>query len=250
MVSEVQAEVDGAQGRAWRERHGWELELAAGRGRLDVPVARELLAALVDGIRGAGGGVARWRVPTATTEHARAASDAGFDGRRRLVRLDRPLPAPPPEPALATRPFVPGADDDEWLRVNRAAFHWHPEQGIWTHEELRARIAEPWFDPEGFLLHPDGPPGSPVHGFCWTKVHDDVDPAVGEIFVIAVDPERAGSGLGRRLVLAGLAHLAGAGLGHAMLYTERDNAPAMALYESLGFSLHHEVQVFTRDVTR
>lgn len=248
MEHEIRVEHDGAAGRAWRERHGWEVDLSAGRGRLDVATATHLLRSLVDAIDARGGGVARWRVPTPTAEHRRVAADAGFDGRRRLVQLRRDLPAPPPDPDLATRPFVPGVDDEEWLRVNAAAFAWHPEQGVWTHDDLRARVAEAWFDADGFLLHPAGSPGGAIHGFCWTKVHHDVDPRLGEIFVIAVDPMHTGSGLGRRLVLAGLAHLAGAGLERAMLFTERDNAPAMALYDSLGFVPHHEVQVFTRQV--
>lgn len=248
MANEVEVERDGRHGRAVRERHGWEVELDEADGHADPPATARLLDEVVDAIAAAGGGTARWRIPAPSPEHVRAGTDAGFDGRRRLVQMRRSLPAPPPEPPIATRPFTPGADDDEWLRVNGAAFAWHPEQGVWTTAELEARLAEPWFDPDGFLLHPDGPPGTPIDAFCWTKVHDELDPPVGEIFVIAVDPHRAGGGLGRRIVLAGLEHLAGLGLEEAMLYTERDNTPAMRLYESLGFAVRLEVQVFTREV--
>lgn len=239
------ADRDGARGVATPSRDGWEVELSAGTGRLDVPTATSLLRRLTDEAAAAGVGVLRWRVPEATAEHRTIADAAGFDGRRALVQMRRPLPAPAP-PELSTRAFVPGADDDEWLRVNNAAFAWHPEQGGWAAPQLAVRLAEPWVDLDGFLLHPDGPPGTRIDGFCWTKVHDELDPTVGEIFIIAIDPDHTGRGLGRALVLRGLDWLHRHGCSVGMLYTEADNVPAMGLYRSLGFDVHHEVRVFTR----
>lgn len=251
LPSPVVVEHRGAHGVAEPTRHGWEVELSAGTGRLDGAVATRLLHELRAAVAEHGGGTLRWRVPVPTPEHRRSGEAAGFDGRRRLVELRRPLPAPPADPPLATRSFVPGADDAEWLRVNNAAFSWHPEQSGWDAATLDAVLAEPWVDLDGFLLlpaSPGGAPGDALAGFCWTKVHDEVDPALGEIFIIAVDPAHAGAGLGRRLVLTGLDHLSARGLATATLYTEVDNRPAMRLYEDLGFTVHHEVQVFTAEV--
>lgn len=247
----VRVEHQGARGTARRERHGWEVELAAGSGRLDLAAASALLGALVEAIGAEGGGPVRWRVPSPTAEHGRAARTAGFDGSRTLVQLRRPLPTPPPEPPIEVRPFAPGLDETEWLRVNNAAFSWHPEQGGWTIDDLQRRLDEPWFDAAGFLLHPRHPgegPGAAIDAFCWTKVHREIEPPLGEIFVIAVDPEHAVRGLGRRIVLAGLAHLHGAGIDEAMLYTESDNVAARRLYDALDFDVHHEVRVFERQV--
>ena len=138
--------------------------------------------------------------------------------------------------ALVIELATPGEDDDAWLAVNNRAFAWHPEQSGWTRSTLDAKVAEPWFDPDGFLLHEiDGE----LAAFCWTKVHDDTSPPLGEIFVIAVDPAFHGRGLGRELTLAGLDWLSARGLGTAMLYVEADNVPARTMYEQLGFTIHH-----------
>ncbi len=157
----------------------------------------------------------------------------GFAPYRDLWRMQRPLPAD--RSTVATRAFVPGSDEDDFLRVNNRAFHWHPEQGGMTHRDLADRMAEHWFDAEGFRLYEqDGR----LAGFCWTKVHPDEVPPGGEIYAIAVDPDFHGQGLGKPMTLAGLDHLADRGLTVGFLYVESDNQPAVATYRGLGFDHH------------
>src|SRR5919202_2593215 len=101
------------------------------------------------------------------------ARSMGFSEVRRLEQWRRslrvPLPAAPLPPGIRIRTFRPGADDDAWLALNAAAFAHHPEQGSWMLRDLHARMAEDWFDPEGFLLA-EAQDGELV-GFHWTKVH-------------------------------------------------------------------------------
>jgi mycothiol synthase len=155
----------------------------------------------------------------------------GFEPVRRLLQLRAPVVAP--RHAEPVEPFRPGVDDDDWLRLNARAFATHPEQGRLSQPDLDALLGEPWFDPADFLLLRDHD-GHHLVGYCWLKV----DSAVGEFYVVGVDPDRQGAGIGRRLMQAGFARLAARGIRTAALYVEADNVPALRLYRSLGFVDH------------
>lgn len=164
---------------------------------------------------------------------AAAATARGYIRHRALWRFVRPLTDLPDKPmpdGVTTRAFVPGQDEDQWLAVNAAAFAGHPDQGRWTRADVEAREAEPWFDPDGFLLaERDGV----MLGFHWTKVHHS---GVGEVYVLGVGPEAQGLGLGPALLTAGLEHLAGKGVRDAMLYVDDSNPAALGLYHRYGFT--------------
>jgi len=209
-------------------------------------IANELIHAALGIVANEGGGHVHMWVSKPEPWQEEVALANGLQRGRDLLQMRRPLPVEHDRPLLGTRPFEVGRDEDAWLEVNNRAFAWHPEQGGWDLATLKAREAEDWFDAGGFLLHErDGR----LVGFCWTKVHHDEDPPLGEIYVVAADPDFHGTGLGKDLVLAGLDHLAGKGLGIAMLYVDADNAPAVRLYERLGFTVDHVDRAYTGDVT-
>lgn len=138
--------------------------------------------------------------------------------------------------SITLRPFRVGEDDEEWLRVNAAAFATHPEQGRWTAADLRSRQYETWFDPDGLIVAADD---QGMLGFHWTKVEE----GEGEIYVLGVDPRAQGTGVGRALTLAGLAHLAAHGIRQVALYVDESNPRAVGLYRSMGFeTVHSDVQ--------
>lgn len=188
----------------------------------------------------------RWVVTDPTDADDYAAAKAGLPLWRDVLQLRRPLPVEADVvaayPGTDVRAFRPGTEDEEaWIACNNRAFASHPDQAGFTPERLHRLMREPWFDPEGFLLHEER--GALV-AFCWTKVHRHEQPRLGEIFVIGVDPAIGGRGMGGALTLAGLGWLAGRGLTVGILYVDADNAPARRLYQRLGFTLHHTDRVY------
>jgi mycothiol synthase len=200
---------------------------------------------------------------------ARLASAAGFRRSRSLWQMRRSLQARIGKPQLAdgitVRTFAVGQDEDAWVSLNQRAFARHPEQGAWTRADIDMREREPWFDPDGFFLaERDGQ----LVGFHWTKIHGgNSEPgppesgpgqaagpadtghgheAIGEVYVVGVDPAERGSGLGRALTLIGLRYLRSRGLSQVMLYVDETNTAAIGLYESLGFTHWDTDVMFSR----
>jgi mycothiol synthase len=174
---------------------------------------------------------------------AELALSMGFVRARVLWQMRRSLYAPLPRPLLPAgvelRPFRVGIDEDAWLTVNSRAFTSLPDQGGWKRADLELRIREPWFSADGFLM---AWRADRLVGFHWTKVHGGSTSEtghqhhpIGEVYVVGVDPDERGNGLGRALTVAGLHHLRSLDLSQAMLYVDTTNTAAISLYEGLGF---------------
>ena len=196
------------------------------------------------------------------------ANALGFRRLRSLWQMRMPLTDPLPEVELpvgiALRTFVVGQDERAWTDLNNRAFADHPDQGGWSLREVQVREQEPWFDAAGFFL---ACRGEDLVGFHWTKVHGDTgthlrhhhgEPtaehpheheAVGEVYVVGVDPSEQGRGLGPVLTVIGLKHLQDKGLREALLYVDEENTNAIGVYERLGFVRTSTDVCFHRQLT-
>lgn len=216
----------------------------------DERTTTSLLEAAVAHVTEHGGGTITCWVFGAADADDPAFATVEFESARTLVEMRAPLPvgeAPRWPAGIEVRTYDPDRDAEAWLRVNNRAFAGHAEQGGWTGDTRDAHMSETWFDPELFLLVFDA---GGLAGFNWLKQHDarGADPALGEIYVIGVDPRAQGTGLGRALAIAGLQALHDHGSVAAMLFCAADNAGALALYRSLGFVVRRTDRAYERSV--
>ncbi len=180
--------------------------------------------------------------------HSLAAS-FNFEKIRTVMQMSKSLtdiqPLPIIDKEIIIRSFLPGIDSDAWLELNNKVFRDHPEQGGWRLSDLNHRLSEEWFDEKGFFIVEKN---MQVIASTWTKVHGEhshdhgseqshAHPAIGEIYITAVDPAYAGLGIGKALTITALNYLKYQGLTDAMLYVDFDNKAALNLYNSLGFKL-------------
>lgn len=166
--------------------------------------------------------------------------DRGWSAARDLRLLGRDTSGRPLDSTLPAgyhiRPFRPGLDEAAFLEANRLAFEALPDQGGWRASDLSDRLAQPWFDPEGFLLLIAD--DASVAGFHWTKTHPAdavVDEPHGEVYVMGLLPRHQGRGLASPLLSAGIDHLRSLGMTLVILYVDAANRAAMATYTRAGF---------------
>jgi mycothiol synthase len=180
-------------------------------------------------------------------EAAAALADSfNFEKIRAVLQMQKQLTdiekLPEIDPKIIIRSFLPGLDSNDWLSLNNKVFKDHPEQSDWQLSDLNHRLGEEWFDEKGFFI---ASLNNQMIGSTWTKIHGALThdhggshdhPAIGEIYITAVDPDYSGSGLGRALTITALNYLKYQGLTDAMLYVDFDNTRALKLYNSLGFT--------------
>jgi mycothiol synthase len=224
-------------------------ELGIGRAVLDCLVhpkhrrkglATELFHYASRRARESGARVVHVNVPEDNVAAKALLSKLGFRFVRRFLELRRELSEaqlPDAEQGdLAIRHPQPG-EEDRLTQIQNRSF-----AGTWaynpnTAEEIAYRLGLIGCSPEDviLILQEDQP-----IGYCWTAMNPGegaADRKKGRILMLGVDPDCRGKGIGRRALLAGLAHLMSKGVEAAELTVDSENAAACALYESSGFKI-------------
>ena len=105
-----------------------------------------------------------------------------------------------------------------------------------TTEEIAYRIKMSHRSSEDVVLIYDT---GKLVGYCWTEINRKVETDNGEqkgrIYMLGVDPDCRGRGIGRIALLAGLNYLKSKGAGVVELTADSENKTALALYSSVGF---------------
>ena len=87
-------------------------------------------------------------------------------------------------------------------------------------------------------------------GYCWTRIMigDDstTGSAKGEIHMLGVDPDFRSKGIGRNVLLAGLADLKSRGATIIELTADSEDQAALGLYESVGFKFHSRAEWYEK----
>ena len=89
---------------------------------------------------------------------------------RHILKLHRDLDShslPQAEHDYTIETFNPELHKQQWLDLNNLIFSHHPDQGNWVMQDLDNRMAEAWFDAQGFFLATEN---AAIEGFVWTKI--------------------------------------------------------------------------------
>jgi ribosomal protein S18 acetylase RimI-like enzyme len=177
-----------------------------------------------------GEALVRQYVPTSNEAARSHLLDAGYWPAFSYFRMRMDLAdAPAPPDGLPVRVFSRGPDD--------APVHALLEEAMAGVAGNEPRSLESWqaakvdkegWDPSLWLLHED------ADGLAGVVLCERWDGGVGYVDHLAVAARARGQGLGRALLLHGLAALRGAGLAVAELSVQGENAGATRLYESVG----------------
>jgi mycothiol synthase len=179
-----------------------------------------------------GEALVRQYVPTANEAARTKLLEAGYWPAYSYfrMRMDVADAAAPPDD-VSVRAFSRGPDD--------AAVHALVEEAMAGVPGNEPRSLESWqaakvdkegWDPSLWLLHED------ADGLAGVVLCERWEEGIGYVDYLAVAARARGQGLGRALLLHGIAALRGAGLRVAELSVQGENASATRLYESVGMN--------------
>lgn len=270
-----------SQGKRTLVEHGAEAIGILGEGELDLvvrPAARcrgiggELLTSLLARADAESPGELRAWAHGENPGAEKLLTAAGFVPVRTLFRMElapelmaemiENSPAMPNGFATSTLLETGDAAHEAWVRVNALAFASHPEQGRITLEDFKTLMQEPWFDPEDLIFaidERDAEKGRRLAGYGWIKtIRTATDESVAdtsgervetELYVLGVDPEYAGRGLGAALLGESLKRMKQLGTTRVTLYVDGDNENAVTLYKRSGFTVDQQSTQWLRKAT-
>lgn len=203
-------------------------------------LATKLLSDAIDRARLLGAKAAHVNIRENNVVAGRMLSRLGFSVIRRFLELGLDIAdvgeLDMAQAMLDSRYLQPG-EEDKLTQLQNRAF-----SGTWgynpnTVEEITFRVNSGSCSREDIVLAYEG---NKAIGYCWTGIScEEGIPSVrkGRILMLGVAPDCRGKGMGKKLVLAGLARLRSKGLQVAKLTVDSENKAACALYKSIGFEV-------------
>jgi len=122
-------------------------------------------------------------------------------------------------------------EEEVLTQIQNRSFAEHWGYNPATLETMAYRISLSHRSPKDIVLACED---DEVTGYCWTEITSG---GKGRIYMIGSDPDYRGRGIGRKLLLAGLANLKNKGANEVWLTVDSENKAACSLYESVGFEL-------------
>jgi mycothiol synthase len=226
-----------------------EKELAIGRVILDCRVhpnyrrrgvAARLLDSAMNRARALEAKVAHVNIREDNLDARRTLSRFGFSFVRRFLELGLEIGCggePDVDPPVIECRYLRMGEEGKLTKLQNTAF-----AGTWgfnpnTVEQVTFRINTGTGSHQDIVLIHER---DEAIGYCWTGIScEERMPSTrkGRILMLGVAPHHRGKGIGRRLMMAGLARLRSKGIKTAELTVDSENKAARALYESLGFEV-------------
>lgn len=133
--------------------------------------------------------------------------------------------------------YLKHSEEDKLTRLQNRSFADTWGYNPSTVEEISYRTSLPSYSPRNIIVAYDR--DRPI-GYCWTKVNlgkQVGDRKEGRIYMLGVDPDYRGRGIGKMVLLAGLYHLKSKGFRIVELTVDSKNKAATSLYRSIGFEV-------------
>lgn len=168
-------------------------------------------------------------------------SKMGFTFVRRFfeLRLDLSEPYLPNVGRIASKcRHLRRGEEEKLMQIQNRSF-----ANTWGYnpnalEEITYRINVPGSSPEDIIIAYGE---DMVIGYCWTKQkfrgRNAKSGEKGRIYMLGVDPDHRGKGVGKKVLLAGLRHLRNKGIKIVEITVDSENEAALALYRSVGFEV-------------